>query len=158
MAYFVYNTVVDAANGVNDFEIDSTRISHPAVVIALSAIFIFIGFIADKKAATVTATVKADATDKIDLKGLVRRLDFIEDKVEKIEDETILTRKILTDILTDEGVLTQFNPNENDFNPTLTDEFQLIPLDEQTNRLELEPMIIVKKAQKSQKASKKSDS
>lgn len=143
IGYFFYNAISDAANGVTDFVADSTRFSHPAFVLGTSLISLFIGFIMNKKAATVTTIVTASTSANVNLERLVRRIDSIEDRLENVEEKEVKTAEILTQILSDENGLTHFNLNPKDFNPILTHNFDLIPLDKETNRLELELPVIV---------------
>lgn len=155
IGYFFYNAISDAANGVTDFVADSTRFSHPAFVLGLSAISLFIGFVMNKKSAMVVTATSAKAESKIDLTKLVKRLDNIEDRVENLENKEVKTFELLTQLLSDKNDLTLINPNENDFNPLLTHDFELIPLDKNTNRLELElPIIIENRAKSSKKQPK----
>ena len=151
IGYFFYNVISDAANGVSDFVADSTRFSHPFFVLSASAVSLFIGFVMNKKAAFVTTIGTASATATVDLVRLSKRLDNIEDRTEILEEKEVKTSELLTQLLSDENGLTFFNPHKNGFNPPLTRDFDLIPLDENTNRLELEPMVIVENTRKSRK-------
>lgn len=152
IGYFFYNAISDAANGVTDFVADSTRLSHPASVLFLSAISLFIGFIMNKKAATVKTIDATSIAKNINLERLVKRIDNIEDRLENVEENEVKTSELLTQLLSDENGLTHFNPNEKDFNPLLTHEFELIPLDKETNRLELElPVIVDNRSRKGKK-------
>ena len=62
-------------------------------------------------------------------------------RVALLEENEVKTREVLT----------QFNLNPNDFNPLLTQELGLIPLDKNTNRLELELPIIIENSRKNRK-------